>query len=260
MTHPDRQLFDFNSPVHGAEQPFDEFVREAETQAQGSRFHRSSQQTLKTLLMAVITLNVVGIGVFGFLYLDRYTGTPEAQVAGVQDSTVPAPASPIQTLGGESAQPNVVSGSGYSVVSTAPIPEGYKQSSDTEDMPGLTNRQASLSRYLIDDSQTGTRIRTGFEVLRAEYDGKLTRDEFAQAVLEDLGPETHRITNPGFVLPKDIRATIIEATDEQQIYYYVATTANNYYVIKIYNQTVGNRQFQAYTDFVSNLDSTLYLN
>ena len=260
MTHPDRQLFDFNSPIHGAEQPFDEFVREAETQAHGTRFHRSSQQTLKTLLLAVITLNIVGIGVFGFLYLDRYSGSPEAEVAGVQDVTPEVTQNPIQTLGGGSAQPNVVSGSGYSVVSSSPIPEGYKQSSGRESMPGLPNAQASLSRYLIDDSQTGERIRTGFEVLRSEYDGRLTREEFATAVLEELGAENHRVTNPSFVLPKDIRATIIEASDERQIYYYVATTQNNYYVIKIYNQTVGSAQFQAYTDFISNLDSTLYLN
>ena len=262
MTHPDHQLFDFNAPIGEGEQPFADFVKEAETTSQGTRFHRHGAGALKSLLMAVLALNVVGIGVFGYLYLDRTEGRQalEGQVAGVRDVAETVVEESGITLGQSAAGANVVSGSGYSVVSPEAIPEGYKQTSERVNLPYLDNRSASLSRYLIDDTQTGERIRTGFEITRTEYDNALTRAEFAEVILSELGQATHVVAEEAVTLPKNIQATVIESTTNPDVYHYIVTTPSNYYVIKVYNETRGNDTLLAYTEFVESLPETLYLN
>ena len=256
MIPSDRQLFDFNAPIHNSDQSFADFVREAETSAQTYKIHRSGQQTLKSLLLFVLTLNIIGLGAFGYFYVDQNRQN-QATVAGVQDTAAEEQSN--STLGSQTIGANVVSGNGYSVVSPNPIPSGYRQSSEPISIPYLNNRPATLHRYLIDDTQTGRRIRTGFEITRTPYDDELTQVEFVEALRRSLGENEHPVVTRNLRLPKNVRATVLDSTNESEVEYYVVTTPVHYFVIKIYNQTKGLSEFQEYTDFIENLPNTLCL-
>lgn len=244
----ENQVFDFKKPIIDVEQPFEEFVKEAENMVKQSKKAKKVKENpnpgIKNFLLTLIALNVLGLGIFGYVYTNQSNQPPSGQVAGES----------------EIVRPNVVSGTGYSIVSNDEIPLGYLQSSETTTLPFLEDRPGGVSRFLIDDTVNGVEVKSGFELYRAEYDNIYDINQFADVVAESLG-ETYTQTPRPVELPKSIIARkIINTADQDNVYYYVSATLENYYVIKVYNQTLNYPKLSDYTNFVGNLEETLYLN
>jgi hypothetical protein len=238
---PDLPVFDFKQPIQNVEQPFEEFVKEAKTN-NSPAINKTRKSAGKYLLVTLLGLNILGLGVFGYISLnDNQVNQPE--VAGEQ----------------EILKKNTFSGTGYSIVTDKEIPKGYKASEVSKNLPFLQNLPGNESRYLIEDKVNGNVIKSGFEIFRAENNNALNETEYTQAVRSFLGND-YVVDPQTITLPNQIFAYKLSSPRDQNIYYYVARTTDNYYLIKVYNQSNGVAHLSEYTDFINTLPNTLFLN
>ncbi len=238
--------FDFNEPITNVDQPFEEFVKEAEKDLEKSKKKSNSKPGIKNILMFILALNIIGLGVFGFLLTNRgESGQPNRSVAGVQTTT---------------KNPQVITGNNFSIVSKIDVPKGYVVSTESLSLPFLEDKEGAVSRYLIDDQVNGQQIKSGFEMFSTEYDNKLDINQFTNKVKNYLG-EDYTLDPKTFTFAKNIPVKKIVSTQGQNnVFYYATVTSDNYYLIKVFNQTLDFDSLSEYTDFINSLESTLYLN
>jgi hypothetical protein len=247
MTDPKNQLFDFNEPIYSSEQPFEDFVNEVESSVEKAPYH-SSKVNFKSLLMVVLTLNLIGLGVFGFLYADKTKISKNTEFAGVPQNFEP-----------KITSEKMLSGEGFSITYSKKIPDGYIKSSEKMSFTYLDNQPGTVTHFLITDSINNKPIKSGFDVYQSENNSKYNLQEFANRVKASLGNDYVLDSNP-VSLAKSQTAQKITYTKDPNIVTYVTTTPSNYFVIQVYNQTKGNDKFDDYTKFIDEIPANIFLN
>ena len=167
-----------------------------------------------------------------------------AQVAGAQDEV----------------EDTVISGDSFSLVISRNIPGEFSLSRSENRSELFEDRPSVSTEYTTTNKKAGLDLTNGIGVTSSPYDNQYDQNSFEEQVLENLGND-YRIVSENITLPKNIKATKIESIDSSNLIdHYVVVTEENYYVIKIYNQSLRYSEFSETTEFTNSLLEYLYLN
>jgi len=155
---------------------------------------------------------------------------------------------------------NIVTADGFSLVLNQSTPKAFEIGRQTGKFEFLENTEATTTKFLAKPTKGGQELLTGIEVSVAEYDNQLDNKSFSQKVLAKLG-SSYEIKSEDVNLPKDFKVTKIQIkNDPESTAYYSAVTQDNYYLIKIYNQTSKYSDLNELSRFSDSLLQNLYLN
>ena len=154
----------------------------------------------------------------------------------------------------------IIAGDGFSFVIDSTIPNGFYKESSRTDFEWLEGKKGFVNSFISKDSVDGEENINGISVYTTEYDSKLSQKEFAQKVGEKLG-DTFRLDVDKVSLGNGILLNHHSAINPRiKINYFTAVNANNYYVIKVYNQGKDNPKVNDKAEFTKNLLNNLRLN
>jgi hypothetical protein len=244
----DNSEIDFQKAVHAQNASFDEFLKNQEASLQQRlqpEVHKPSSQLW--LLVSILLISIIGMGVFT-LYQKQITDRQIAQlknqsVAGVQENSG-----------------NIIIGAdGFSLLLKSNPPSAFKLDRRSVPFEFIPNKVASGTRFIARINREGQELISGIEVTVAEYDNKLTLEDFNLAVAKNLGSDWLE-KGEATTLAKDIKATKYTNSKLPTNEVYTALTADNYYLIKVYNQTTSYPDLSELSRFTDGILDTLYLN
>lgn len=157
-----------------------------------------------------------------------------------------------------SSMDNIIVGSGFSIIVDQKTPSNFELKTNFGRIKYL-NALGSTTQLLSRREKGGIELLTGIEVQVVEYDNKLTEEAFLKRMQEVLGGN-YTLASEKIKVPKqfELRKFVPRSKDDPT--YYVTVTADNYYVIKLYNQTAAYPEFTEDTRFTDKLIPALWLN
>lgn len=251
---PNIHNFDFSKIKDAQLGDFDYFAEEKEREL---KYKITKQPAKKSnrfawLMVLVLLISLLGLGTFTLdemrnknQLLAEYKG--QNQIAGVFDQNLLF--SPI-------------TGDWFSILPKEKPPTEFIKTKTSTKSEIFTDREASNTSYVAQvDATENKKLKSGIEVSVIEYDNRYNSEQFGQFVLEKLG-KNYEIKDKNFQIPKEIKLTKIEALNnpELEAIYYTGVTSDNYYIIKIYNQTESDKKYEKITKFTDSILSSLYLN
>lgn len=210
------------------------------------RKHTSSAWVVVFILM----ITLVGLGTFTLNELKRsnesLSDIKQQQVAGVKD------------VQGFNHPP--ISGYGFTILPNQTVSEDFKLDRNTGQSKIFPSRSSVVSSFIAEELRDGKKMKSGIEVEVLEYDNKYNQADFTDIVKKTL-PSSFEITSKDIIIPRSFKISRIEDKDKiGGIVYYTAVTTDNYYVIKIYNQTKDYQEFLSVNRFTESILQNLYLN
>ena len=210
------------------------------------RKHSSSAWVMVFILM----ITLVGLGTFTLNELKRsnesLSDIKQQQVAGVKD------------VQGFSYPP--ISGYGFTILPNQVVSEGFKLDRNTGQSKIFPGRTSVTSSFIAEELRDGKKMKSGIEVEVLEYDNKYNQADFTEIVKKTL-PSSFEITSKDIIIPRSFKISRIEDKDKTGgIVYYTAVTTDNYYIIKIYNQTKDYQEFLSVNRFTESILQNLFLN
>jgi hypothetical protein len=242
--------FDFKQPIQRDKQ-FEEFVRTKEESLKRKLSPRKpSQDRHMWALVSILMLSLIGLGVFALIQKQdnerQIAALKSKGVAGVNESV-------------ENPMANIITAEGFSLVLKQPAPKGFQLDRRSSSFEYLANKTAVITSFLANQKVEGKEVISGIEVSVSEYDNKLDRKAFDKQVVEKLGPD-FEIKSEDINIPNDFKLSKIQSKNPENISYYTTVTSNNYYVIKVYNQTAKYSEFSEISRFTDSILETIYLN
>lgn len=153
-----------------------------------------------------------------------------------------------------------ISGYAFTILPGEAVPEGFDLTKKTQQSAVFPTRQAELTSYLNEKLVSGRKLKSGIEVEVLEYDNQYNQEQFADFFVKVLGSD-FTITSNDITIPRNFKISRIDALDKNTGYsYYTAVTADNYYIIKFYNQSSEVSELKNLTKFTENILGWLYLN
>lgn len=246
----DQAQFDFKKPIE-SNGNFKAFLNSKENtlkQKLSSEEPNSRVNNKSWVLVFVLMLSLIMLGTYTLLQgqeNDRQVSTlKKQQVAGILE---------------ENTQ-NIVTAENFSLVLNQQTPKGFEITRQTGKFEYLENSEAVTTKFLAKPSKGGQELITGIEVSVAEYDNQLDRKGFQEKVLSKLG-NAYELKSEDVNLPKDFKVSKIQAKEDlDSVSYYTAVTQDNYYLIKIYNQTSKFSDLNELSRFTDSFLQNLYLN
>ncbi len=239
---------DFKQAVEAQNSNFDSFLNNQEEALKyklESKPNPASNQLW--LLVSVLMLSVIGLGVFT-LYQKQNT---EKQIAALKNQ---------QVAGVKESDDKVIIGAdGFSLVLKTPAPDAFKLDRRSVPFEFIPNKIASATRYVARINRDNRELISGLEIVVSEYDNKLTSEDYNKTVIQKLGSGWVQ-QETSITLPKDIKLTKYSNPNVQSDEIYTALTADNYYLIKVYNQTVRYPDLAEISRFSDGILDYLYLN
>lgn len=152
-----------------------------------------------------------------------------------------------------------VSGDSFSFVFSGGYPGEYILKSNTNEVLNFFEdkilKKSSFTAILNDGGES---LETGIVIYTRESDG-LDNEQFSKSIEKNLGSD-YKITSTNIPTPGGFNLTKISTPDLQDEVYYTLVTSENYYLIKIINETIHDTKYQILTNFTDNLIEQLYLN
>jgi hypothetical protein len=245
----DDQNFDFRNPQNSYQEQ-DEFVAQTQYHLK-NRIDSTANNSWLTSLVFLLLIALVGVGSYSFYQnqqaetrLAQLQNQTPGQVAGVTETTIQ----------------NIISGEGFSILANSATPKGFKLEKKSTDFPYIQGKKMVQTSFTSIQKAGNTNLENSITISTSEYDNKLTNPDFSKKVLETLGAN-YEAKPVQISIPKDIKLIkIIQKTGDKTTNYYTAVTQDNYYVIKVTNQTTLNSEFDEYTKFTDKFLDELYLN
>ena len=245
--------FDFSQPVNldNSSENFDSVEKVIKkklfTEKQKVKSERGSYKLL--LLVFVLFLGLIATGSFSFLQtlriqeLEQKVNLTE-QVAGAKDGPVKSE--------------NYIVGSGWTIVLLEQPPQGFVLETELKQADYL-NRQVVVSRFLAKVNKGSLQLLSGIEVEVAEFDNRMNYQEFVNLIKEYLGNQYIQASQP-LLVSNQFSLTKFTPKSKDDPVYYVTLTLENYYLIRVFNQTEKFPEFINYTRFTDGLIDKLWLN
>jgi len=239
---------DFKEAVQAQNTNFDSFLKNQEdalkTKLEAAPNPAPNQLWL---LVSILMLSIIGLGVFT-LYQSQ---TTEKQIAALKNQ---------QVAGVSEDDGRVIIGAeGFSLVLKSTPPDSFKIDRRTIPFEFIPNKIASATRYVSRINRDNRELISGIEVVVSEYDNKLTTEDFNKTVVEKLGAGWV-VQETNVTLPRGIKLTKYTNQNVQSDQIYTALTADNYYLIKVYNQTTRYPDLAEISRFSDSILDSLYLN
>ena len=239
---------DFQQAVEAQNSSFDSFLKNQEKDLKNKmqpEIRQSSNQLW--LLVSVLMLSIIGLGVFTLFQKQN----SEKQIAQLKNQSV---------AGVQETNGNVIIGAeGFSLVLKSPAPQAFKLDRRTVPFEFIPNKTASASRFVARINRDSKELVSGVEIVVSEYDNKLNLEDYNKSVVSKLGSEW-TVKDTLATLPKSIKLTKYISSINPNDEIYTALTADNYYLIKIYNQTTKYADLAELSRFTDGILDTLYLN
>lgn len=241
---------DYKQPLEDDSYFQDYLKSKAETLKKTNQATRPQSSHMWALIF-VLMISLVGLGITALL---QYQNTQQllaryetADVAGANEGSIQ-----IQ---------NIITAEGFSIVLDEPTPEEYKLNRSTEISKFVPEIQSTTTSLIAPIDVSGVTVQSGISVEVTEYDNKLTKEEFAEQVAQQLG-EDYVVIGDEVSIPKDYSVTKIKnnGATTDNIEYYTTVTSSNYYVIKVYMQTAQFPELISNTRFSDTLLQNVYLN
>lgn len=242
--------FDFKQPIQ-PNKYFEEYVRSKEQHIKSKLYRQPPQNAHLWAIVFVLMVSMVGLGVFALLQkqeMDRYLAglNPNPSVAGISDSN---------QIG-----KNIITAEGFSLVLNTQTPEAFQLNRESGQFQPLEGQTAVTTSLLAKTNQDNQELLSGIQVSVIEYDNKLDRKTYDQAILKYLGQE-YEIKGENISIPSEFQLSKIQhKTNPDGVAYYTSVTLDNYYLIKVYNQTAKYPELTPITRFTDSLLEGLYLN
>jgi hypothetical protein len=202
------------------------------------------------IIVFILMITLVGLGTFTLNELktsnESLVEIKQQQVAGAKD------------VEGFSYPP--ISGYGFTILPNQKVAESFKLDRSTGQSKVFPQRTSVVSSFLVEELRDGKKMKSGIEVEVLEYDNKYNQTEFTEIVKKSL-PSNFETTSTDIIIPRSFKISRIEDKDKVGgLVYYTAVTTDNYYVIKIFNQTKDYQEFLSINRFTESILQNLYLN
>jgi hypothetical protein len=240
--------FNFTEPVKEAE----DLTRFLETKQQSVKSKLSQKQGGANghawIIIFVLIFSLIGLGVYSVLK----NRENENQIASLKNQT--GANTP------EENTKNIITADNFSLILNTPTPSNFAIKRQVLPSPFLDGKEVVQTSFLGANTKTGQELFSGIEVQISEFDNKMDKTLFEETVLTKLG-EKYEVKSRDVSLPKNIKVTQIQQkNDNLDETYYITVTEDNYYIIKIYNQSSRYPEFNSTTKFTESLLPNLYLN
>ncbi len=240
--------FDFSKPFQESQKV--EEIKQKAAKVKAKKSETSNKPTKSSwLLVLVLMISLAAIGSFSLVEMKSLQG----KVSKLENTTG-------QVSGVTTKAKTTITGTSFTIVTEGEIPEGYQMNYSTTDFTYLNqdNRQGSVNTYIATISKEAKEYNTGIEVKSSEYDNAWDSKRFAEEVGKKLGSDYIQDSND-ITIQKGVKLSKFENSDNNLVYY-TAVTEQNYYVIKVYNQTLQNSDLIEYSRYTSSFIQNLYLN
>ncbi len=244
--------FDFSQPVSFEESDYyNDFDKQFKPRLNAKLNSQLNQPKFNSGLFLVVTvllLSLIAIGSFSIVQTIKIQNLEEklnngSQVAGINEQT---------------SKEHFIVGSGWTILVDQKPPAGYVLEHSLIEADYL-NRKVSATSFLARMNKGAMQLTTGIEVHTAEYDNKMTLEEFVSVIEQYLGKKYLK-SNQTLTVSGQFDLVRFSPKSKDDPVYYVTVTFDNYYVIKIFNQTERFPEFIDYTRFTDKLISGLWLN
>jgi hypothetical protein len=246
--------FDFSKIKNAQMGDFDYFTEEKEKELKQKIKTKPAKKSNKFgwFLVLILFISLLALSTFTLDEMRRKNQlladykSPN-QIAGIFDQNVPiAP----------------ITGDWFSILPKEKPPIEFQKTKSLEKSNILNDRQASNTTYIAEvDSSNNTKLKSGIEISVIEYDNRYNSKQLAETVVQKLGSNMYEIKDSNIEIPKNIKLTKIETSiNSDNISYYTTVTSDNYYIIKVYNQTSKDSKYNKITKFTNSILENLYLN
>jgi hypothetical protein len=151
----------------------------------------------------------------------------------------------------------IVSSETFSIVLKSNPAVKFKKESSTTKMEVLDNKKSITTQYFTTLENNKT---VGIEVTNAEFDNRLSQDNFANKYLEYLGSEYSMTPDKIFLQRGFFTNKIVPKDNPDNTAYYPVVSSSNYYVIKTSNPAKSDTNNTEVSKFVDDLIMKVYLN
>jgi hypothetical protein len=238
--------FDFKKPYQSGED-FDSYIKETEYHLK----NRIDSKTTHSNLLGLITVLTIGLlCLAGYLVWQTQTGgntlslLQQKKVAGVQEN-------PVQ---------NIFSGEGFSIVFKSNTPKGFESTKKSVDFPYIKNKKGVETTFYSKQEYNGIIITDSISIVTSEFDNANDLQKFSNLVVQNLGVD-YEIKSSEVAIPKNIKLSKIQKKNSSgDVSYFAAITEDNYYMIKIINESRDYPELEEYTKFTESFLEGLYLN
>jgi hypothetical protein len=238
--------FDFKKPYQSGED-FEAYIKETEYHLKNRIDSKATHSNLLGLV-TILTIGLLGLG--GYLFWQTQSGgdvigsLQQKKVAGVQETSVQ----------------NIFSGEGFSIVFKTSTPAGFDSSKKSVELPYIKNKKGVETTFFNKQDFSGTIITNSISIVTSEYDNVYDLAKFSNLVVQNLGAD-YEIKSSEISIPKNIKLSKIQKKGgSDDVSYFAAVTGDNYYMIKIINESRDYPQLNEYTKFTDSFLEGLYLN
>ncbi len=199
------------------------------------------------VVVFVLLISFVALSVFSFVQIQEknelLASYQNRQVAGVQDK----------------GMNNIISAGSFSIVLDLETPKEFNFKIEQTNFEFLEDRGGQKASLLAEVNDGNKQLTSGMIVWSTQYDLVLEDKEFAEIVAKKLGENYDAHSNK--IAIKNNREVIkIESNKPSDPVYYVSITDDNYYVIKIVNETTKDTEFVEISRFTDLLLNNTWLN
>jgi hypothetical protein len=238
--------FDFKKPYQSGED-FDTYIKETEYHLK----NRIDSQSTHSNLLGLITILTIGLlGLGGFLFWQTQTGNSslgaveQKKVAGVQEAAVQ----------------NIFSGEGFSIILKSTTPRGFDSSKKSVEFPYIKNKKGVETTFFNKQDFSNRIITNSISILTSEYDNTYDLQKFSNLIVQNLGAD-YEVKSSEISIPKNVKLSKIQKkSGSSDVSYFAAITADNYYMIKVINESRDYPELNEFTKFTDSFLEGLYLN
>jgi hypothetical protein len=238
--------FDFKKPYQSGED-FDSYIKETEYHLKNRIDSKATHSNLLGLV-TVLTIGLLGLG--GYLFWQTQNGgntlnlLQQKKVAGVQETAVQ----------------NIFSGEGFSIVFKSNTPQGFESTKKSVDFPYIKNKKGVETTFFNKQDFAGSIVTNSISIVTSEYDNNYDLQKFSNLVVQNLGSD-YEVKSSEISVPKNIKLSKIQKKGgSDDVSYFAAVTGDNYYMIKIINESRDYPELNEYTKFTDSFLEGLYLN
>jgi hypothetical protein len=242
----EKNKFDFKQPYQSGED-FDTYIKETEYHLKNRIDSKTAHSNLITLV-AILTIGLISLGGYVFWQMrdneSKLSDLQQKKVAGIQEST----------------PQNIFSGEGFSIVLKNNTPNGFKSEKISVDFPYIKGKKGVETTYASKQAIGSSSVTNSISIVSSENDNKYDTKKFSELVISSLGKD-YEVKSEDISIPKNLKLTKIQKIgDSDEINYYTTVTSDNYYVIKVVNESKNYPELDEYTKFTDSFLEGLYLN
>lgn len=251
---PSKTHFDFNSVTDLTHTNLDKYLEEKEKaikqQMQPSKTNRR-ENSFAWLFVFALLISLIGLGTYTLteskknreLLSDLETKT---QVLGASDDKTKASIP--------------ISGYGFSILPDNQPPQEFKLNHKTQKSSIFKDRSEVVTSYLASVNKEGSDHLSGVEITVLEYDNRLNQEQLSNQLVTFLGSD-YEVKAKDILIPRNLKVWKIEKKGRSEnISYFTLVTTENYYIIKVYNETSKYPELSDISKFTDTILQKLYLN